>query len=97
MYSSRLRNGYRIIDEYVKAQYCQSVAAELGLDLGHGDPLDNPRIRAKYLIKLQSENEIDFDQILELSYDILREIVCYSAIAARLRMESPSIFMVWAL
>ena len=27
----------------------------------------------------------------------LREIVCYSAIAARLRMESPSIFMVWAL
>lgn len=39
--------------------------------------------------------------VISMNYEFssaeIREIVCYSAIAARLRMESPSIFMVWAL
>ena len=72
MYSPKLSKGYRIIDEYVKLQYCQEIATELGITLGFEDPITDQRICTRYKSKLEQEKEIDFDQILELSFELLK-------------------------
>lgn len=70
MYSSRLSNGYRVIDEFVKKQYCDEIASVLGIRTGYNDPLSYPSIKSEYDKRLCLNKEIDFDMILELS-DIL--------------------------
>lgn len=72
MYSERLRKGYRIIDEYITAEYGRSIAAQLGIRCGFEDPLSFPRIRERYDQLLMEKREIDFDLILSLSYDLVK-------------------------
>lgn len=72
MYSDRLRKGYRIIDEYITAEYGRSIAAQLGIRCGFEDPLSFPRIRERYDQLLIEKREIDFDLILSLSFDLVK-------------------------
>lgn len=72
MYSDRLRKGYRIIDEYITAEYGHSIANQLGINCGYDDPLSFPKIRERYDQLLIEKQEIDFDLILSLSYDLVK-------------------------
>lgn len=72
MYSPRLSKGYTVIDEYVQRQYCKELAVELGIKLGvYDNPLDRQEIQAAYYARLEANREIDFDQILELSEELI--------------------------
>lgn len=71
MYSDRLCRGYRIIDEFVTAEYVKNIANQLGISYGHNDPLSFPEIREKYNQLLLEKKEIDFDLILSLSHDLV--------------------------
>lgn len=73
MYSKYLKNGYKIIDEYVGDAYCREIAKKLGIDCGYEDPLSFPKIKVEYYRKLYANREIDFDLILKLSLNLLRE------------------------
>ena len=73
MYLDRLRNGYHIIDEFVKKQYCDEIASSLGIHVGQNEPLCNPYIRTEYRNRLCISKEIDFDMILELSDTLLSD------------------------
>mgnify|MGYP003303576895 CR=1 FL=1 len=73
MYSKYLKNGYKIIDEYVSNAYCQEISKKLGIDYGYEDPLTFPEIKVEYYRKLYSNREIDFNLILKLSLNLLRE------------------------
>lgn len=72
MYSDRLRKGYRIIDEYVSAEYGRTIANQLGLSYGYDDPLSFPEVCQRYNQLLVEKKEIDFDQILSLSHDLVK-------------------------
>lgn len=72
MYSERLRKGYRIIDEYEQREYARSIATKLGIDCGFKDPLLNPRVKAAYDKLLNDRKEIDFDLILYLSKELIK-------------------------
>lgn len=72
MYSDRLRKGYRIIDEYEQREYARSIATKLGIDCGFKDPLLNPRVKAAYDKLLNDRKEIDFDLILYLSKELIK-------------------------
>lgn len=73
MYSDRLRNGYHIIDEFVKKQYCDEIASSLGIYIGQNDPLSNTSIMTEYYNRLCIRKEIDFDMILRLSDTLLSD------------------------
>lgn len=73
MYHNRLRKGYHIIDEYVTKQYTKEIIEELGIDIGYDEPLEYPEIFKKYQTKLLNEKEIDFDDILKISYDLVNK------------------------
>ena len=73
MYSERLRYGYSIIDEYRQKEYAQEIALSLGIKVGYKPPLSFEEIRQQYERKLESRREIDFQQILEYSYELLHE------------------------
>ena len=73
MYSKYLKNGYKIIDEYVRDAYCREIANKLRIDCGYEDPLSFPKIKVEYYKKLYANREIDFDLILKLSLCLLRE------------------------
>ena len=73
MYHDRLRKGYHIIDEYVTKQYIKEIIKELGIDIGYDEPLEYPEILKKYQTKLLNEKEIDFDDILKISYDLVNK------------------------
>ena len=72
MYSDRLRKGYRIIDEYEQREYARSIATKLGIDCGFKDPLLNPRVKEAYDKLLNDRKEIDFDLILYLSKELIK-------------------------
>lgn len=72
MYSDRLRKGYRIIDEYISAEYGKAIAKQLGINCGYEDPLTFPGIRERYNQLLVAKKEIDFDLILSLSHDLVK-------------------------
>lgn len=72
MYSPRLKTGYRIIDEYVTRAHCRAIAAELGIRCGRKDPLSFPEIREAYDRLLVKNRELDFDQILSVSLELVR-------------------------
>lgn len=71
MYHERLRKGYHIIDEYVTKQYVDEIIEELGIDIGYNMPFEYPEICEKYQNKLLFEKEIDFNDILSISYDLV--------------------------
>ena len=73
MYSERLKKGYTIIDEYISDSYCRKIAKELGIQCNFSDnPLDYPKVKEEYEKLLKERKEIDFEQILILS----EELVC---------------------
>lgn len=73
MYHERLRKGYHIIDEYVTKQYIDKIIAELGIDIGYNKPFEYPIILEKYQEKLLKEKEIDFNDILSISFDLVSD------------------------
>lgn len=73
MYSDRLKKGYHIIDEYVTREYCNSIATRLNINCQFKDPLTFPKIRAEYERLLEEKKEIDFDLILKLSFQLIRD------------------------
>ena len=73
MYHERLRKGYHIIDEYVTKQYIGEIIEELGIDIGYNNPFEYPEISAKYQKKLLDEKEIDFNDILGISFDLVSD------------------------
>ena len=73
MYHKRLRKGYHIIDEYVTKQYVEEIIEELGIDIGYSKPFEYPEILEKYQKKLQDEKEIDFNDILSISFDLISD------------------------
>lgn len=73
MYHKRLRKGYHIIDEYVTKQYIEEIIEELGIDIGYSQPFEYPEILEKYQEKLLDEKEIDFNDILSISFDLISD------------------------
>lgn len=73
MYHERLRKGYHIIDEYVTKQYIEEIIEELGIDIGYNKPFEYPEILEKYRKKLLDEKEIDFNDILSISFDLVSD------------------------
>lgn len=73
MYSDYLRNGYKIIDEYVTNLYCSEIAKELNINVGYESPLSFPKIKVEYLKRLRANREVDFDLILKLSLQLLQK------------------------
>lgn len=73
MYHERLRKGYHIIDEYVTKQYIEEIIEELGIDIGYNKPFEYPEILEKYQKKLLDEKEIDFNDILSISFDLVSD------------------------
>lgn len=73
MYNERLRKGYHIIDDYVTKQYTDEIIEELGIDIGYDKPFEYSEIFEKYQIKLLNEKEIDFNDILSISYDLVNQ------------------------
>lgn len=74
MYSDRLRKGYRIINEYITLQYVEEIRIFLGIKKCHGlkEYLAYDQIRALYNKKIEENKEIDFDMILKLSLELLK-------------------------
>lgn len=72
MYHNRLKKGYHIIDEYVQNQYVEEIVKTLGIDIGYDKPFDFPEIVKKYEEKLLAEKEIDFNDILRISLDLVK-------------------------
>lgn len=73
MYHERLRKGYHIIDEYVTKQYIEEIIEELGIDIGYNKPFEYSEILEKYQKKLLDEKEVDFNDILSISFDLVSD------------------------
>lgn len=72
MYSKRLCNGYRIIDDYSKKAYGREIAERLGMHLNYyDDPFQYENVRTEYKRVLKEKKEIDFDAILLISEELL--------------------------
>lgn len=72
MYSKRLCKGYRIIDDYSKKAYGREIAERLGMHLNYyEDPFQYENIRTEYKCVLEKNKEIDFDEILLISEELL--------------------------
>ena len=72
MYSKRLCKGYRIIDDYSKKAYGREIAESLGIHLSYyEDPFQYENIRTEYKHVLKKKKEIDFDEILLISEELL--------------------------
>ncbi len=70
-YHLNLCKGYQIIDEYIRDEYINSIAAELNIT-GYIDELrNNPIIKKSYLELLNKNKEIDFDLILIYSHELV--------------------------
>ena len=72
MYHNRLKKGYHIIDEYVQSQYVDEIVKNLGIDIAYNKPFDFPEIVNKYEEKLLAEKEIDFNDILKISFELVK-------------------------
>ena len=73
MYNDRLKKGYHIIDEYIKEQYITEIKADLEIDTGYDIPLNFPKIRETYDAKLYENKEIDFEDILLISAELVSQ------------------------
>ena len=72
MYHNRLKKGYHIIDEYVQSQYVDEIVENLGINIGYNKPFDFPKIVNNYEEKLLAEKEIDFNDILKISFELVK-------------------------
>lgn len=79
MYHNRLKKGYHIIDEYIKKQYIDEIIKELGIHIGYENPFEFPEIVEKYQERLIFEKEIDFNDILEIAYDLIGKNIFIAA------------------
>lgn len=73
MYNDVLKNGYKIIDEYVSKEYAKQIADSMKISCGFRDPLTYPEIKREYLKLLLKKKEIDFELILLLSLKLVNE------------------------
>ena len=73
MYADRLRRGYHIIDEYVQQEYLRESADNLGIKCNVWEYNKYPAIKRAYKQRLLKNREIDFDDILDISVEILEE------------------------
>ncbi|OMG00445.1 ATP-dependent helicase [Paenibacillus sp. FSL R7-0337] len=72
MYSKRISRGYRIIDEFVQKRYVREICEQLQIRLGYNEnPFAYPEIVIEYKRRLKENREIDFDMILDLSFELL--------------------------
>ena len=73
MYCSRLSCGFHIIDEYVQKEYLDEIIDRLGIrnQIGYDNPLDFGEVKQEYIKKLHDNKEIDFNDILNISYQLL--------------------------
>lgn len=72
MYCTRISKGYHIIDEYVSDQYLKEIAMDLRIAIGFGDrPLNHSEIAQVYKLRLIDNKELDFDDILEVSFHLI--------------------------
>lgn len=70
MYSTRLKKGYRIIDEYVEKEYKSRIKKELNTKYNN---ITDSLIDSRYKALLLEKKEIDFDDILVESLKLLKE------------------------
>lgn len=85
MYSKRLCKGYRIIDDYSKKAYGREIAESLGIHLNYyEDPFQYENIRTEYKCILEKKKEIDFDEILLISEELLASCTFISSNIASL-------------
>ena len=73
MYSSRLKCGYHIIDEYKKNEYGKQIAEELHIKIQYQKYFENAQILRKYEQIKRDNKEIDFDDILSESLGLLKD------------------------
>ena len=73
MYSSRLKCGYHIIDEYKKNEYGKQIAEELHIKILYQKYFENAQILRKYEQIKRDNKEIDFDDILSESLGLLKD------------------------
>lgn len=74
MYSKRISRGYRIIDEFVQNRYANEICNQLQIRLNFSEnPFAYPAVVKEYNKRLEENKEIDFNMILQLSYDLLSQ------------------------
>ncbi|PSM51531.1 ATP-dependent helicase [Campylobacter blaseri] len=73
MYHSKLNKGYRIIDEYIKEKYIDEIAKRIGIKGCIRDFYKNPKIMSEYKKYIIIKREIDFENILEYSLELLKD------------------------
>ncbi len=73
MYHNKLSKGYRIIDEYIKDEYIKKIAKSLGVKGYIKDFYNNSNIICEYKKYIIERKEIDFDNILEYSLELLKD------------------------
>lgn len=72
MYHEKLKKGYQIIDEFVKADYIKQIATDKGIEYKYvKDLYSNEEILDEYVKTLVKQKKLDFDMILQYSYEIL--------------------------
>lgn len=71
MYSARLKCGYHIIDEYKKNEYGKQIAEALHIKIQYQKYYDNTQILRKYEQIKRENKEIDFDDILSVSLELI--------------------------
>ena len=73
LYSNRLKFGFSIIDEFVKEKYLKNICKSLNGKFGNyrATP-EEPRVKADYQNLLETNREIDFDDILSESFKLIR-------------------------
>lgn len=72
MYSKRLCKGYRVIDDYTKIEYGKEIVKQLGISINNfEDPFQYDDVRVEYKSLLERKKEIDFNDILIISQELL--------------------------
>lgn len=80
MYSKRLCKGYRIIDDYSKRAYGREIAKNFGMHFQYyEDPFQDRNVRTEYQRVLREKKEIDFDEILLISKELLSSCIFISS------------------
>lgn len=74
IYVTRLKNGYRIIDEYIQEEYVKQICQNKNEQYENNfrDLLKDERFYIEYFNLLVKKREIDFNDILDISLELLR-------------------------
>lgn len=73
MYHKKLSKGYAIIDEYVKEKYVKAIADDIGITGYINDLYKNQTVMIRYYKFIEENKEIDFEQILEYSLELVEQ------------------------